>query len=117
MNPKQALADAIKKAGGLRMATLGTTRYLYCGDNAALVEEGLVKKAIRSGETLTRGGLQEYYEWVAHYDTSKTGTDCYAWHPDGNRVRASLIKTVKDTDGTEVKAVIKNAWRNASEVL
>ena len=107
---KKEFMDAIQAAGGFRSMTLGSTLHVFCGDNAAKVEADLRKQAIRTGETLVKDGVKEYYDWVAIYDTSKSGSDCYVWHADGNRVKHNLVHTIIRGDVQE-KHIIKSAFR------
>ena len=109
---KEILQQALVAAGGLTCIKLGQTLYVFTGSQRAEMEAKLRQRAQRSGETLEIDGAQEWYEWDHDYDTARRGTDCYTWHRDGNRARATLFHCRKDKTGDFTKTAIRKGWRS-----
>ncbi len=111
MSPKEAFAKAVESAGGFRTARLGSELWIFCGDNAEEVKARMIKKAIRSGERIEWSATHwEFYEWVEIYNPRRSGSGCFEWHADGNRVKQELVRTSSNA-GVVSRDVIKTDWR------
>ena len=47
------------------------------------------------------------------HNADASGSDCYVWHDDGNRVRAERVEYTLHTDGRRERRVLRKTWSKA----
>ncbi len=73
----------------------------------------MVKRAIRTGESIVRDGIKRFYAWEPVFDSSMGGGSAgYTWHNDGNRALHQLVEKTADANGKLTTRIIKIGYRS-----
>jgi hypothetical protein len=112
MTVAKQFLDAIKVAGGLRTAKVGSKLFVYDSTKEVDVETQMRAMAIQSGHGIQWRGQTESYHWIPVEHHGLVGSDRYEWHKDGQRIRQRLVlRVVKDGKVVSTQSV-RCAWRN-----
>lgn len=73
--------------------------------------EAEIKRALNRGQTVEEDGIQQWIEEIEVRDSSKSGSEAYTWHPDGNRIWVEKKLVTKFKDGAIVRQPAGFVWR------
>lgn len=94
----------------------GDTLYVFDSTTQDAVILQVRKIAQKSGHEIRwPDGRREWYFWRAKYDPSKTGSACYTWHADGNRVWHELHKIEIVNNGDSIVTIVRRGWRQLED--
>jgi len=74
------------------------------------------KKLIPGGNCIQfKDGTQEWIEDEPIFDASKTGSEAYIWHKDGNRVKNKRFFVTKHKGEKPERTFLKFVWKDFGE--
>jgi hypothetical protein len=95
----------------IKVARTSSTLYVYDSSTQSRVEKAL-KRALLDGESVHHAdGSREWISDEVITDTTKSGSECFTWAADGNRVKHERCRYTLRKDGVLEKVVLKTVFR------